>query len=209
MDLRLFVHAESSAAPVLDDPRCPERLFARSDRPQGGGPRSREPHAPGTERRPATDPEGRRRRGTSRSPSALSPSRPAPAQEVQDELRRLRAHHLGAHLSDGLGARSLRDTEKEERHAQRDAALAAGRQAQTAAQALRNVDQRLTVENSRLTAAAALTALRRLWRKPIPPARRSGRACARRHRGRPASSRSWRTWRTPSSSRSRPSFRRW
>ncbi|MFC8715507.1 hypothetical protein ACFUCQ_37220 [Streptomyces sp. NPDC057197] len=75
--------------------------------------------------------------------------------EVQDELRRLRAHKLGAHLRDGLGARSLRDTEMEELRAQRDAALAASRQAETATQALCNANQRLMVENSRLIAAAA------------------------------------------------------
>jgi hypothetical protein len=58
-------------------------------------------------------------------------------------------------LRDGLGARSLRDTEMEELREQRDAALAAGRQAETAMQALRNVNQRLMVENSRLIAADA------------------------------------------------------
>ncbi|MET8787477.1 MULTISPECIES: hypothetical protein [unclassified Streptomyces] len=31
--------------------------------------------------------------------------------EVQNELRTLRAHELGARLRDGLNARSLRDTE--------------------------------------------------------------------------------------------------
>jgi len=75
--------------------------------------------------------------------------------EVQNELRTLRAHELGACLRDGLGARSLRDTEMEELPEQRDAALAAGRQAETAMQALRNVNQRLMVENSRLIAADA------------------------------------------------------
>jgi hypothetical protein len=75
--------------------------------------------------------------------------------EVQNELRTLRAHELGARLRDGLDARSLRDTEMEELREQRDAALAAGRQAETAMQALRNVNQRLMVENSRLIAADA------------------------------------------------------
>ncbi|KUJ34155.1 hypothetical protein ADL25_42525 [Streptomyces sp. NRRL F-5122] len=75
--------------------------------------------------------------------------------EVQNELRTLRAHELGACLRDGLGARSLRDTEMEELPEQRDAALAASRQAETAMQALRNVNQRLMVENSRLIAADA------------------------------------------------------
>ncbi|WP_331729245.1 hypothetical protein OG592_43550 (plasmid) [Streptomyces avidinii] len=74
-------------------------------------------------------------------------------QKVQNELRTLRASELGARLRDGLNARSLRDTEIEELRKQRDAALAAGRQAETAMQALRNVNQRLMVENSRLIAA--------------------------------------------------------
>ncbi|AUA07973.1 hypothetical protein GTZ89_46155 [Streptomyces sp. SID8382] len=76
--------------------------------------------------------------------------------EVQNELRTLRAHELGARFRDGMDARSLRDTEMEELREQRDAALAAGRQAETAMQALRNVNQRLMVENSRLMAADAL-----------------------------------------------------
>lgn len=75
--------------------------------------------------------------------------------EVQNELRTLRAHELGARLRDGLDARSLRDTEMKELREQRDAALAAVRQAETAIQALRNVNQRLMVENSRLIAADA------------------------------------------------------
>ncbi|MFE9845376.1 hypothetical protein [Streptomyces goshikiensis] len=75
--------------------------------------------------------------------------------QVQNELRSLRAHELGTRLRDGLGARSLRDTEMEELREQRDAALAASRQAETAMQALRNVNQRLMVENSRLIAADA------------------------------------------------------
>lgn len=75
--------------------------------------------------------------------------------EVQNELRTLRAHELGARLRDDLDARSLRDTEIQELRAQRDAALTAGRQAETAMQALRNVNQRLMVENSRLIAADA------------------------------------------------------
>lgn len=75
--------------------------------------------------------------------------------EVQNELRTLRAHELGARLRDGLNARSLRDTEMEELREQRDAALAASHQAETAMQALRNVNQRLMIENSRLIAADA------------------------------------------------------
>ncbi|MEU2402603.1 hypothetical protein ABZ767_31085 [Streptomyces pseudogriseolus] len=76
-------------------------------------------------------------------------------QKVQNELRTLRAHELGAGLRDGLNAPSLRDTEMEELREQRDAALAAGREAETAMQALRNVNQRLMVENGRLIAADA------------------------------------------------------
>lgn len=73
--------------------------------------------------------------------------------DVQNELRTLRAHELGARTRDGLDARSLGNTEMEELREQRDAALGAGRQAETAMQALRNVNQRLMVENSRLIAA--------------------------------------------------------
>ncbi|MFJ8158497.1 hypothetical protein [Streptomyces sp. NPDC094468] len=73
--------------------------------------------------------------------------------EMQNELRTLRAHELGARLRDGLNARSLRDTEMEKLREQRDAALAASRQAENAIQALRNVNQRLMIENSRLIAA--------------------------------------------------------
>lgn len=80
--------------------------------------------------------------------------------EVQNERRTLRAHNLGARLRDGLDGRSMRDTEMEELREQRDAALAAGRQVEAAMQALRNVNQRLMVENSRLIAADA----------PEPPA---------------------------------------
>ncbi|MBK3628344.1 hypothetical protein JHN59_26570 [Streptomyces sp. MBT49] len=73
--------------------------------------------------------------------------------EVQNELRTLHAQNLGARLHNGLDAHSPRDTEMEELRKQRDAALAAGRQAETAMQAFRNVNQRLMVENSRLIAA--------------------------------------------------------
>jgi FtsZ-binding cell division protein ZapB len=89
--------------------------------------------------------------------------------EVQNELRTLRAHELGARLRDGLNARSLRDTEIEELREQRDAALAAGRQAETAIQALRNVNQRLMIENSRLIAADAPEAPRVVAPAPEPP----------------------------------------
>ncbi|MGW7622507.1 hypothetical protein ACWGLG_43230 [Streptomyces antimycoticus] len=75
--------------------------------------------------------------------------------DVQNELRTLRAHNLGTRLRDGLDARPLRDTEMEELREQRDAALAAGRQVEAAMQALRNVNQRLMVENSRLISADA------------------------------------------------------
>lgn len=89
--------------------------------------------------------------------------------EVQNELRTLRAHELGARLRDGLNARSLHDTEMEELREQRDAALAASRQAETAMQALRNVNQRLMIENSRLIAAGAPEAPRTAAATPEPP----------------------------------------
>ncbi|MFE9834200.1 hypothetical protein ACFYP4_03465 [Streptomyces sp. NPDC005551] len=91
--------------------------------------------------------------------------------EVQNELRTLRAHELGARLRDGLDARPLRDAEIQELREQRDAALAASRQAETAMQALRNVNQRLMVENSRLIAAGAAepTGTAAAARKPCGP----------------------------------------
>ncbi|MEU6405373.1 hypothetical protein [Streptomyces sp. NPDC046985] len=89
--------------------------------------------------------------------------------EVQNELRTQRSHNLGARLRDGLNARSLRDTELEELREQRDAALAAGRQAETAMQALRNVNQRLMIENSRLIAADAPEPPRTATAAPEPP----------------------------------------
>ncbi|MFI1508120.1 hypothetical protein [Streptomyces sp. NPDC020597] len=89
--------------------------------------------------------------------------------EVQNELRTLRAHDLGARLRDGLNALSLHDTEMEELREQRDAALAANRQAETAMQALRNVNQRLMIENSRLIAANAPEAPRTAAATPEPP----------------------------------------
>ncbi|MBQ0972955.1 hypothetical protein KBZ00_17675 [Streptomyces sp. RK31] len=89
--------------------------------------------------------------------------------EVQNELRTLRAHNLGARLRDGLNASSMRDTEMEELREQRDAALAAGRQAETAMQALRNVNQRLMIENSRLIAADTPEPPRTAAAVPEPP----------------------------------------
>lgn len=78
---------------------------------------------------------------------------------------------MGARLRDGLDARPLRDAEIQELREQRDAALAAGRQAETAMQALRNVNQRLMVENSRLIAAGAAepTGTAAAARKPCGP----------------------------------------
>ncbi|WP_432034401.1 hypothetical protein [Streptomyces antibioticus] len=90
-------------------------------------------------------------------------------QEVQNELRTLRAKELGARLRDGLNSLSLRDTEMEELREQRDAALVASRQAETAMQALRNVNQRLMIENSRLIAADAPEAPQTAAATPEPP----------------------------------------
>lgn len=70
-------------------------------------------------------------------------------------LRFGRARAPGARLRDGLGARSPRGTQRAASRERRDAAPAAGRRAETAMRALRNVDQRLMVENDRLIAAAA------------------------------------------------------
>ncbi|MFF4590707.1 hypothetical protein [Streptomyces sp. NPDC001388] len=73
--------------------------------------------------------------------------------DVQNELRTLRAHDLGTRLRGALNSPSMRDAEMKELREQLDAALAAGRQAETAMQALRNVNQRLMIENSRLISA--------------------------------------------------------
>ncbi|MFF7964986.1 hypothetical protein ACFZC3_06415 [Streptomyces sp. NPDC007903] len=70
----------------------------------------------------------------------------------------------GALVDAGAGtcaAASERDTEMDGLREQGDAALAAGRQAEIALQALRNVNQRLMVENSWLIAPDALDPTRR------------------------------------------------
>lgn len=57
----------------------------------------------------------------------------------------------------------------EELRKQRDAALAASRQAETAIQALRNVNQRLMIENSRLIATDGLEPTRPATDTRKPP----------------------------------------
>jgi hypothetical protein len=76
-------------------------------------------------------------------------------EEARDQLRVLRVEELGARARDGLGLPAARDAEMEELRQQRDAALAASKRAEADLTALRNVNQRLMVENSRLLEAAA------------------------------------------------------
>lgn len=71
------------------------------------------------------------------------------------QLRALRVQELGARTRDGLGLTVARDGETEELRKQRDAALAVSRHAEADHTALRNVTQRLMVENSRLLEAAS------------------------------------------------------
>ncbi|MFF2131677.1 hypothetical protein ACFVW1_41230 [Streptomyces olivochromogenes] len=75
-------------------------------------------------------------------------------EEARAQLRALRVQELGARARDGLGLPAARDAEMEELRKQRDAALAAGQRAEADLAALRNVNQRLMVENSRLLEVA-------------------------------------------------------
>ncbi|MDQ0904056.1 hypothetical protein QFZ22_000041 [Streptomyces canus] len=76
--------------------------------------------------------------------------------EAQAQLGALRIQELGARARDGLGLPAERDAEMAELRKQRDAALAASQRTEADLTALRNVNQRLMVENSRLLEAAAL-----------------------------------------------------
>jgi hypothetical protein len=73
--------------------------------------------------------------------------------EVQAELRAIRIEQLGARARDGLSIPSARDGELDEMRKQRDAALASSRRAEADLVSLRNINQRLMVENSRLLQA--------------------------------------------------------
>lgn len=76
-------------------------------------------------------------------------------EEVRAQLRVLRVQELGARARDGLGVPAARDAEMAELRKQRDAALAASQRTEADLTALRNVNQRLMVENSRLLEAAS------------------------------------------------------
>ncbi|MFF7534546.1 hypothetical protein ACFZB2_36415 [Streptomyces bobili] len=76
-------------------------------------------------------------------------------EEARAELRALRVQELGARARDGLGLPAARDADMDELRKQRDAALAASQRTEADLTALRNVNQRLMVENSRLIEAAA------------------------------------------------------
>ncbi|MEV0443531.1 hypothetical protein AB0I84_10665 [Streptomyces spectabilis] len=88
---------------------------------------------------------------------------------MRAELRAIRARDLAANARADLVPHPTRDTEMEELRQQRDAALAADRQAETTIQALRNVNQRLMVENSRLIAADPPERARTTAAAPEPP----------------------------------------
>lgn len=75
--------------------------------------------------------------------------------EVQAELRAIRVEQLGARARDGLSLPPARDAELGDLRKQRDAALASSQRAEANLVALRNVNQRLMVENSRLLQATA------------------------------------------------------
>jgi hypothetical protein len=70
--------------------------------------------------------------------------------EIQAELRAIRLEQLGARARDGLSSSPARDAELDDLRKQRDAALSSSQQAQADLAALRNLNQRLMVENSRL-----------------------------------------------------------
>jgi hypothetical protein len=75
--------------------------------------------------------------------------------EAQAELRLIRIGQLGARARDGLSIPSTRDAELDDLRMQRDAALASRRRAEADLVSLRNINQRLMVENSRLLQATA------------------------------------------------------
>ena len=78
-------------------------------------------------------------------------------EEVWAQLRVLRVQELGARARarDGLGVPAARDAETAELRKQRDAARDASQRTEANLTALRNVNQRLIVENSRLLKAAS------------------------------------------------------
>lgn len=69
--------------------------------------------------------------------------------EAQAELRAIRIEQLGARARDGLAIPSARDAELDDLRMQRGAALAKSRRAEADLVSLRNLNQRLMVENSR------------------------------------------------------------
>ena len=77
--------------------------------------------------------------------------------EIRAELRAIRVEQLGARSRDGLSLPPVREAELDDLRRQRDAALASSQRAESDLVALRNVNQRLMVENSRLLQATART----------------------------------------------------
>lgn len=75
--------------------------------------------------------------------------------EVQAELRAIRIEQLAARARDGLSILSARDGDLDEMRRQRDTALASSRRAEADLVSLRNVNQRLMVDNSRLLQATS------------------------------------------------------
>jgi hypothetical protein len=75
--------------------------------------------------------------------------------QAQAELRVLRLEQLAASTRDGLAIPPAPGSERDDLTKQRDAALASIQRAEADLVALRNLNQRLMVENSRLLQAAA------------------------------------------------------
>lgn len=75
--------------------------------------------------------------------------------EVQAELRAIRIEQLAARARDGLSNLPARDGDLDEMRRQRDTALAGSRRAEADLVSLRNVNQRLMVDNSRLLQATS------------------------------------------------------
>lgn len=75
--------------------------------------------------------------------------------EVQAELRAIRIEQLAARARDGLSNLPARDGDLDEMRKQRDTALTSNRRAEADLVSLRNVNQRLMVDNSRLLQATS------------------------------------------------------
>ncbi|RPK48393.1 hypothetical protein EES39_09575 [Streptomyces sp. ADI92-24] len=75
--------------------------------------------------------------------------------EAQAELRAIRIEQLASRARDGLSNLPARDGDLDEMRRQRDTALASSRRSEADLVSLRNVNQRLMVDNSRLLQATS------------------------------------------------------